>query len=260
MMSNKASFPTILHKEVAEIIRDYFLKNSLVDTVLLVNSCARGKAVPESDLDFAILVKPDTTKEEIKIMEQSWCDYTLNQKSILKFKNSHQFAHIHLDIIEGIYTPQKIEIGEPIDYFEIEIGNQICYSAPMGNIGDYFIALKSRWLPYYNEELRIQRLTMVKNACEYDIEHIPIFVKRDLYFQAFDILYKALHEYLQALFIANKMYPIAYNKWIKDQVANQLDNPILYSQLCSILSISNFEGNDIIDNSRKLKELLNDLR
>jgi predicted nucleotidyltransferase len=60
-MVSDLSFPTKLHQDSAELIRDYFLALSNVDTVLVVNSCARGKAVPESDLDFAILVKPDTT-------------------------------------------------------------------------------------------------------------------------------------------------------------------------------------------------------
>ncbi len=59
-------FPTRLHQDTAELIRDYFLTISNVDTVLVVNSCARGQAVPESDLDFAILVKPGTTVTEIK--------------------------------------------------------------------------------------------------------------------------------------------------------------------------------------------------
>ena len=60
-----------------------------------------------------------------------------------------------------ITNHQVYEKGEPIDYFEIEIGNQICYSAPMENAGPYFKELQSKWLPYYNEELRLQRLADV---------------------------------------------------------------------------------------------------
>jgi predicted nucleotidyltransferase len=59
MMLNP-SFPTKLHQDAAEIIKEYFLTISGVDTILVVNSCARGQAVPESDLDFAILIKPGT--------------------------------------------------------------------------------------------------------------------------------------------------------------------------------------------------------
>ena len=102
MVSN-LSFPTKLHQDSAELIRDYFLALSNVDTVLVVNSCARGKAVPESDLDFAILVKPDTTPAEIKNIEQAWRIYSEKQPTFLKYKQSNQFAHLHLDIIDGNY-------------------------------------------------------------------------------------------------------------------------------------------------------------
>ena len=258
-MTYKPSFPTILHQDAAALVRDYFLTIPNVDTVLVVNSCARGQAVPESDLDFAILVKPGTTSTEITNMEATWLNYSLNQPTLLKYKSSNQFAHLHLDIIDGHYTPTILEAGVATDFFEIEIGNQICYSAPMDNAGPYFKELQSKWLPYYPEELRLQRLTMTRNACEYDLNHIPFFIKRGLYFQAFDILYKAFQEYLQTLFIANKIYPISYNKWIKDQVINLLNKPDLYPKLSPILSVNNIESNEINDKAKMLRALLNDL-
>ena len=116
-----------------------------------------------------------------------------------------------------------------------------------------------KWLPCYNEELRLQRLQTTKNACNYDLDHIPFFIKRQLYFQAFDILGKAFEEYLQVLFIANKTYPIAYNKWIKEQVVKWLNKPGLYPKLSPILSISNIESNEINDKAKDLRKLLNNL-
>lgn len=71
-MVHKPIFPTILHQDTAELVRDYFLTIQNVDTVLVVNSCARGQAVPESDLDFAVLVKPETTRAEIGDIEAAW--------------------------------------------------------------------------------------------------------------------------------------------------------------------------------------------
>ncbi|HXS57721.1 MAG TPA: nucleotidyltransferase domain-containing protein [Hanamia sp.] len=258
-MTLKPKFPTSLHEDSAKLIRDYFLSISKVDTVLVVNSCARGQAVPESDLDFAILVKPGTTENEIKNILKSWRTYSVTQSTILKYKQSTRFAHLHLDIINGNYRPTIIKAGEPIDYFEIEIGNQICYSAPMDNPGSYFQELQKKWLPYYNDDLRLKRLTMTGNACIYDLEHIPVFIQRELYFQAFDILYKAFQEYLQALFIANKIYPIAYNKWIKEQVVKWLNKPDLYPKLLPVLSVINIESNEINEKAKVLQGLLADV-
>jgi hypothetical protein len=235
------------------------LKIPTVDTILVVNSCARGVAVPESDLDFAILVNPGMTRPEINGMEADWLKFATSHPTILKYKESSRFAHLHLDIIDGIYTPKNIEIGEPIDYFEVEIGNQLRYSAPMANPGSYFQNLQNTWLPYYSEELRLTRLTAARNACAYDLDHIPIFINRSLHFQAFDILYKAFQEYLQALFIANAIYPIAYNKWIKEQVLRLHNTPDLYPKLSSILSVSNIESNEINQKAAILNALLSNL-
>lgn len=256
-MTSKPVFPTKLHQDMAELIRDYFLAVPGVDTVLVVNSCARGQAVPESDLDFAILTNHDITPGEVRKIETSWKIHLKTQRTFVKYQQSNQFAHLHLDIIDGTYKPGSLERGEPIDYFEIEIGNQICYSAPMGNAGPYFKELQNKWLPYYDEERRQQRLTMSRSACEYDLDHIPLFTKRELYFQSLDILFKAFQEYLQTLFISKKVYPIAYNKWIKEQIVKWLNMPDLYPMLPPILSVGNIEGDELVVKASMLRQLLN---
>ena len=253
------TFPTKLHQDTAELIRDYFFTISNVDTVLVVNSCARGQAVPESDLDFAILVKPGTTAKEINNIYHGWLMYSTTHPAFSIYKQSSPFAHLHVDIIDGNYAPAIIEVGEPIDNFEIEIGNHICYSAPMDIAGSYFRELQQKWLPYYDENLRLKRLTMIQNAFNYDLDHIPFFIKRGLYFQAFHILCNAFQEYLQTLFMAHKTYPIAYNKWIKEQVVKWLNKPDLYPRLSPILSVSNIESNEMNEKVTMLRALLTDM-
>jgi predicted nucleotidyltransferase len=258
MVSNPM-FPTKLHLDAAEIVNDYFKNIPETDTVLVVNSCARGQAVPESDLDFAILVSPGTTAAQINIINEAWQTFSGSQPPILKYKQSDPYAHLHLDIIDGNYKPAIPEPGEPGDSFVIEIGNQIVYSAPMHNAGPYFRELQHKWLPYYGEALRSVRLAAIQNACKYDLDHIPILIKRELYFHAFDILGKAFREYLQALFITHRTYPIAYNKWIKEQIVNWLRKPGLYQKLLPILSIINIESDEMNRKGEMLLELLDNL-
>ena len=255
-MMSSLKFPTKLHHDAAETANEHFRNISDVDTVLIVNSCARGQAVADSDLDVAILVSPGTSDNEMKKMLASWQSYSANAPAILNFRQSSPFAHIHLDIIDGKYTPGIIDAGEPIDYFEVEIGNQIHYSAPMGNTGSYFQELKQRWLPYYDDDVRLGRLGKVKNACNYDLDHIPFLIKRELYFHAFYILTEAFRKYLQAIFMTNKVYPISYNKWIKEQVVKWLNKPGLYPKLSPILSVSTIESNEISEKGIMLRELL----
>ena len=97
---------------------------------------------------------------------------------------------------------------------------------------------------------------MVRAACSYDLEHVPLFVGRGLYFQAFDRLYKSFQEFLQALFIARGVYPLAYNKWIRMQVAEWLGLPELYQRLPGILSVKNIESTERMDKANDLKGLL----
>lgn len=57
---------------------------------------------------------------------------------------------------------------------------------------------------------------MVRHYCLNNLNHIPLYVNRGLYFQAFDRPYNAIREFIQALFIGYQTYPIAYAKWIRD--------------------------------------------
>lgn len=252
----KSFFPTQLHSDAAETVSDYFLKIPAIDTVLIVNSCARGHAVAESDLDMAILVKEETPQFLITRLYKRWFAFAEKNAVIQSYKRSNAYAHLHLDIINGKYKPGNIENGEPIDYFEVEIGNQVCYAAPINNYGKYFKKLEKEWLPYYKETIRKQRLKNILDACRYDLDHIPYLVKRELYFHAVAVLFKAFEEYLQALFIANRVYPLAYNKWIKYQVTELLNKPELYPKLPPVLSIKSIESNNINRKARLLHKLL----
>ena len=255
-MISSLEFPTKLHRAAAEAVVEHFQNVPAVDTALVVNSCARGQGVVESDLDLAILVKPGTSKHERKKIEAAWATYSSNKSEILEFMQSSPFSHIHLDIIDGKYRPGIIDSGEPIDYFEVEIGNQVCYSVPLSEPGEYFKKLRQKWLPYYDDDLRLMRLSAVQNACSNDLDHIPLLVRRKLYFHALYTLTEAFRKYLQSIFIFNRTYPIAYNKWIREQVVKWLNKPGLYPKLIPILSIANVESNEINERATMLRELL----
>jgi hypothetical protein len=227
-----------------------------VDTVLVVNSCARGRAVPESDLDLAVLVKPAVTESGVSGLEASWREFLAGEPLFGEFQRSGRFTKVHLDVFDGRMTPAVWDDGGGPDAFEIEIGNRVAYAAPLHEAGAEFRRLRARWLPYYEEELRLRRLAMAREACAYDLEHIPPFLDRGLYFQAFDRLYKAFQEFLQALFIARRVYPLAYNKWIREQVEGWLGLPEVYRELAPILSIRNLESRETAGKADALHALL----
>jgi predicted nucleotidyltransferase len=58
-MELRAAYPTLEHQQAADAIVDFFSVQFEIDAMLLVNSCARGKASHDSCLDIVALVKPE---------------------------------------------------------------------------------------------------------------------------------------------------------------------------------------------------------
>jgi len=249
-------FPTELHRKVSELAKDFFSAHAHVDTILVVNSCARGRAVAGSDLDLAVLITPAAASQAVQSLETMWQEFSVTHPLIRQFRNTGRFTQVHLDVFDGRMIPTVWDDGGGPDSFEVEIGNRLVYAAPLHEVGAYFRQLQSQWLPYYEEDLRLSRLAMVREACARDLEAIPFYLGRGLYFQAFDRLYKAFREFLQALFIARRTYPLCYNKWIQEQVIEWLSLPELYKELPPILSVRKIESAEVVEKADALRALL----
>src|SRR5215467_507971 len=255
-MISPLKFPTALHQEVADLARNFFSSHASVDTILVVNSCARGRAVAGSDLDMAVLITPTAPSQEVQSLTLKWQQFMATQPVVHRFRSTGRFTQVHVDVFDGRMVPTVWDDGGGPDSFEVEIGNRLVYGAPLGGAGMYLRELRSQWLPYYGEELQLSRLTMVREACARDLEAIPFYLNRGLYFQAFDRLYKAFQEFLQALFVARCTYPLAYNKWIREQVADWLALPQLYDELPPVLSVRNLASHELADKAATLSALL----
>jgi hypothetical protein len=258
-MNLQASYPTLQHAKAAEAITHFFTSNFDIDAVVLVNSCARGKATRDSCLDMNLLVKPDSLKTQIKALEAGWEKFDATDPDIQALKSTGKYSVVHLDFLDGVFTPSEQDEAAGPDWFEVAVGNFFAYSVPLWQGSDYMSQLRSQWLPYYKDELRSQRLNKVRWFCLNNLHHIPLYIERELYFQSFDRLYNAYQEFLQALFIARRTYPIAYNKWIREQIEEILGEPALYQQLTHLFEINHFESAEIVDKAREVEELLNHL-
>ena len=255
-MKLQAVYPSLQHSLAAKTISEYFTANYSIDAVLLVNSCARGKATRDSCLDINILAKPDSLQAQIKALEAGWAHFEQTDYSIQALKQAGKYSVVHLDFLDGAFAPYERDEAAGPDGFELGVGNLLAYGVPLWQGSDYLFQLKAQWLPYYNDELRTQRLAMVRNYCLNNLHHIPLYIERGLYFQSFDRLYNAYQEFLQALFIARRTYPIAYNKWIKEQFVELLGLHALYDQLSHLFEIRRFEGSEIADKAREVEDLL----
>lgn len=255
-MKLEATYPTQEHQKAAEAIVDFFVSNYKLDAVLLVNSCARGKATRDSCLDIVMLARPDSSQSPLSALEAGWTEFEKSNHAIQDLYKAGRYSVVHPDFIHGVFNPREQDEAAGPDDFEVEVGNFLAYSVPLWQGSDYLTQLKGQWLPYYHEELRQQRLDRVRWYCLNNLHHIPLYIERGLYFQSFDRLYNAYREFLQALFIARRTYPIAYNKWIREQVEEILGLPELYAQLSHLLEIRHFESHEIADKAREVEQLL----
>jgi predicted nucleotidyltransferase len=255
-MKLEVAYPTQEHERAAETIVDFFVSNYKIDAVLLVNSCARGKATRDSCLDIVMLAKPDQGRSQLSALEAGWAEFEKSNQAIQDLYKAGKYSVVHPDFIHGIFNLREQDEAAGPDDFEVEVGNFLAYSIPLWQGSDYLTQLKGQWLPYYNEELRQQRLDRVRWYCLNNLHHIPLYIERGLYFQSFDRLYNAYREFLQALFIARRTYPIAYNKWIREQVEEILELPELYPQLSHLFEIKQFESYEIADKAKEVEQLL----
>ncbi len=259
-MQLKPSYPTAQHEQAAAVITAFFTRKYEVESVLLVNSCARGKATRDSCLDLTILFRPEWLGSNATSLEIEWAAFEAGDPTVRALRQVGKFSHVHLGFFDGKFALTEQDEAAGPDGFELGIGNSLVYSVPLWERDGqsvYLKELKRSWLPYYDDGLRQKRLEAVRWFCLNNLHHIPPYVERGLYFQSFDRLYNAYQEFLQALFIARRTYPIAYNKWIHEQVVEILGLPELYQRLPRLFEIRDFESSELVGKAEEVEGLLN---
>src|SRR6058998_4319819 len=105
LMISPLKFPTELHREVAELAGDFFSAHAQVDTILVVNSCARGRAVTGSDLDLAVLIMPTEASQEVQSLTALW------QESMATHPLIHRFWSTGESEDESPWTPATTQLA-----------------------------------------------------------------------------------------------------------------------------------------------------
>src|SRR5207249_12062517 len=99
-MISPLRFPTVLLREVAELAGDFFSAHASVDTILVVNSCARSRAVAGSDLDLAVLIMLTAARQEVHSLTALWQEYIATHNLIHRFRSTGRFTHVHIYILD----------------------------------------------------------------------------------------------------------------------------------------------------------------
>jgi hypothetical protein len=253
-VSTAHAYPAAAHERAAAAITEFFASRDEIDAVLLVNSCARGKATADSCLDMQVIVRPDVVDR----VDADFHTFAAESDAVAALLVAGRFSDLHLDVTDGVLIPGPIN-DEGIDWFEVSVGNLFVYSAPLFVRGDRLERLRTPWLPYYDEALRLERLQAARwFVLDNNLARIPWFLDRDLHFQAFDRFYRAFQGFLLGLHISRRMYPIAYNKWIREQIVENLGLPRLYDHLPKLFEFDRFESRALEAKAQGLRQLVDE--
>lgn len=247
-------YPTAHHERAATEITSFFESQQATQAVLLTNSCARGKATPDSCLDLQVLTGADRVGQ----LEDAWRTFAADSAAIRELAAVGRWSDVHLDVTDGVFEVRPIE--HDLDWLEVEVGNLLAYPVPLLERGDRLDAWRDEWLPFFGDELRAERPAAARATCLGDLDRIPWFLDRELWFQAPSRLHGAFGWFLLALDVERRTYPIAYDEWIHEQVVENLTLPELYAQLPGLFEIGRLESRELEGKAVDLRGLVHRYR
>jgi hypothetical protein len=243
-------YPTPEHERAAHAVVTWFEQRPETQAVLLTNSCARGKATPDSCLDMLVLAPT----ESVASLDAAWTHFAIASDEIAELTAAGRWTELHLDVADGVFVVRPID--HELDWLEVEVGNALAYSVPLLERGERLTQLRAEWLPFYDDELRAERLLAARSTCLGYLDRIPWFLDRELWFQALARLHGAFQWFLLALHVLHRTYPIAYDKWVREQVVDNLRLPELYARLPHLFEIGRLESRELEEKAADLRALV----
>ncbi len=122
---SELAYPTTQHQQAAQQVVDFFAHTNAIDAVLLVNSCARGKATPDSCLDIIVLVaqalrdpgyggivleRAENTCTDH--LYQAWDDHPATQAVRQALSTIGRFSEIHLVSIRKLESSGQTDVAD----------------------------------------------------------------------------------------------------------------------------------------------------
>lgn len=247
---SELQFATPTHRQAHDLVCNYLQQDNRVLALALTGSAARNEGSFDSDLDYAIFFCEDAPAEEIMERVNVALDREIHAR---QGDEVGRFFAVDLHAARTLIVPQPRSWTDGPDNFELEIGNTFVHTRLIFEREESFSTARADYLPYYDDALRRARLSATLRFCLNNIDHIEPYVKRGLYFQAFRRLYDASLEFLQALFIAKRTYPIAYDKWVKKQLVEMLNLPDLYRGFVQLYQVAALESSELVEKGEQLR-------
>ena len=258
----KIHYPTQSYSIVLNKMVKYYEAYLRVFAIVLIGSLARGKAAPGSCIDLTIFLHDEEFEKLAYRLNDRAKAYSRLGGEICFYsgdvEGGVQFDDIRVDLV---FTDGRFRKGcNPFDMvndeFETTIGNLFVYGAPLFTKGNKYGYLRSKYLPFYNEDLRQKRLDGTKSEFNYKVWKTRWLASRGEHIAAFDTLLETTRIFLQHLFIKQRKYPIDYCKWLKEQCQSILAMPELYRKLVAIIGDTKLSKKGIEKKAVMLERLM----
>jgi tetratricopeptide (TPR) repeat protein len=255
-MSPGTQFPTPAHEQAFWEAVEFFKNKKSVLAITLGGSVMRGQGSYDADVDIDVFVKDEKEINDLGKEFDTAGPEIVNRAR--KQGGTGRFFDIGLHLRLLDQKPHERSWTTGPDEYEIELGHSFVYCKLIFERNGSWTKSREKYFPYYDEDLRMKRLKEITKYCLNNIEHIEPYVKRGLYLQALKRFHNAIEEFLQALFISRKVYPIDYDKWVKYELTEILKLSKLYKEIVSLYEIKNLESNELIEKGARLTQLFNE--
>lgn len=247
-------FPTTAHRDIFWAAVDRLKRLHEIVVINISGSVARGQGSFDADVDLDVFAQNDRFTPRlasvIKRIEQELNAQYRKRSGVGRFFE----LGIHERLLRPKPQPRHWTSGP--DDFEIVVGHSFVNCNNVFSRGGAYERARHRFVPYYAESLRKKRLREVTKFCLNNIAHIEPFVRRKLYFQAYRRFYDASREFLQALFISRRVYPLDYDKWVKYELTELLGLPAVARELSRLYTLKKLESRELVAKGRRLKQML----
>jgi hypothetical protein len=253
-----SALPTPRHAEAALALGRLFAADPDLSAVLLGGSLARGRGHATSDLDLLLLVAADRLVA-FRDRPRPYADLGAVTSSAEPDGVTLDLGGLpaHIWMTAGELAPAAS--GQVLDDpFELEIAALYVNARPLLDRDGLRGRLGARYLPFYAEGLRQQRLQRLAGELAGHCEAVERLADRNLGFAALDRLHTAFRAFVLGLFLANRHYPLDLMKHLEEQVSDGLRRPDLLPAMRGVLSLRALAPAALAERAHRLRSLWRD--
>jgi hypothetical protein len=250
-------FPTPRHRELALALGRLFAADADTRAILLGGSLARGRGHPASDLDLLLLV-PSSRLARFRARDRAHEYARLGADGVEPGPDgvTLDFGGLaaHVWMTDGRLRPRA---AGPVldDPFEREVAALYVNARPLLTRGGLHARLAGRYLPFYGEDLRRERLARLAGEFAGHCAAVEGLAARGLGFAALERLLTAFRALVLGLFLARARYPLDLLKHLEEQVAEGLGRSDLLPRLRDALATPALDAATLTERVGRLRRL-----